>query len=392
MEPSASRLYFDYNATAPLRPEAREAMAAAFGMVGNPSSIHAEGREARAVVEKARGQVAALAGTSPRSLIFTSGGTEAANLALTPTLARGRSAGCDILLVGAGEHPCVLAGHRFSAENVFEIPLNPSGRLDLEALADTLAAHPDARPMLALQAANNETGVLQPVTEAVRQIHARGGLLMCDAVQVAGRLPMHDLAVDADAFILSAHKLGGPKGAGALALCHEDLHILGPTMRGGGQERGQRGGTENVAAIAGFGAAADVAAKDTDLEAKRVETLRTQLEAHLLLALPELIIFGRDSPRLPNTSALAMPGLSAETLLMALDLEGLAISSGSACSSGKVKPSHVLASMGVPESIARGALRISLGWATSTEDVERFCGLFEKTIRNVAGRRRRSAA
>ena len=382
------RLYLDANATAPLRPEARGALVAAFDLVGTPSSVHAEGRAARYAIETARNAVATLVGTSPRSLVFTSGGTEAANLALTSGLRRGTQPGCDLLLVAAGEHPCVLGGHRFTAEAVRVLPLDAQGRLDLAALTAALAEAAGARPMLALQAANNETGVLQPVAEAARLVHDVGGLLVCDAVQMAGRLPL-DAVADADALLLSAHKLGGPKGLGALAFRHEDLHMSDPLVRGGGQERGQRAGTENVAAIAAFGAAAEAAGRHLEAEAARLAGLRDGMETALRSVFPEIAIFSGGAPRLPNTSAFALPDLPAETLIMALDLAGVAVSSGSACSSGKVKPSHVLEAMGVGESLARGALRISLSWQTGAEDIDRFCETFQKTVRNVSARRRR---
>lgn len=389
----SDRLYLDANATAPLRPEARAAMVAALDLVGNPSSVHAEGRAARFAVESARTAVAALAGTPARALVFTGGGTEAANLALTPGLRRGTQPGCDLLLVAAGEHPCVLAGHRFPVDSVRVLPLDGQGRLDLAGLSAALAeaVEAGARPMLALQGANNETGVLQPVAEAARLVHQAGGLVVCDAVQMAGRMPLGDLG-DADVLLMSGHKLGGPKGVGALAFRHEDLHINDPLVRGGGQERGQRAGTENVAAIAGFGAAAEAAGRGLAEEAARLAGLRDGMEGAVRSLFPEISIFSEGAPRLPNTSAFALPDLPAETLLMALDLAGVAVSSGSACSSGKVRPSHVLEAMGVRPELAKGALRVSLSWQTRAEDIDRFCETFQKTVRNVSARRRRPAA
>jgi cysteine desulfurase len=393
MNSERSRIYLDHNATAPLRPQALEAMRAALALAGNPSSVHAEGRAARSAIEAARHQVAALTGTPARALTFTSGGTEAANLVLTPSLRRaGLPLDCDALLVSAGEHPCVLGGHRFEADRVRIVPLDAKGRLDLGALAALLAAGDMKRPMLALQAANNETGVLQPIAEAAALVHAAEGLLVSDAVQFVGRMPSVAALAAADVLIVSGHKMGGPKGVGALAFRHEDLHIEHGLVRGGGQERGLRAGTENVAAIAGFGAAAAAIGPDLAAEAARLGQLRDDLERDLSSILPDLVIFGRDAPRLVNTSAFALPGLSAETLLMALDLDGIAVSSGSACSSGKVRPSHVLQAMGVADELARGALRISLGWTTTQEDVKRFCETFQKTIRNISERRRRPAA
>ena len=393
MPAQTDRLYLDWNATAPLRSEARAAMVAALDLVGNASSIHAEGRAARFAVETARTELAGLVGTPARALVFTGGGTEAANLALTPSLRRGTEPGCDLLLIAAGEHPCVLAGHRFPTAQVRVLPLDREGRLDLEALSAALAEalRAGSKPMLALQAANNETGVVQPVSEAAQLVHRAGGCLVCDAVQMAGRLPLDSL-VDADALFLSAHKIGGPKGLGALAFRDESLHIHEALVRGGGQERGQRAGTENVAGIAGFGAAASAARRDLGVEAVRLAALRDELETRLRELFPDLVVFSADAARLPNTSAFAVPDMAAETLLMALDLAGVAVSSGSACSSGKVKPSHVLEAMGVPTALAKGALRVSLGWQTRAEDIDRFCETFQKTIRNVSARRRRPAA
>ena len=385
-----SRVYLDYNASAPLRPEARAAMLAALDAVGNPSSIHAEGRRARAIVEEARRAVAALAGAEPRGVVLVSGGTEAANLALTPAIqAAGRTAGLGRLIVSAGEHPCVLRGHRFAAAATAVAPLAADGRIDLEALAALIAAGEGA-PMLALQAANNETGVLQPVAEAAALIHAAGGIVVCDAAQVPGRLDFAAATRGADFVLLSAHKFGGPKGAGALIALRPDLSCDAPLLRGGGQERGARAGTENVAAIAGFGAAARLAAAEAEGEAARLTALVDRLWASVRLAAPEATLFGAAAPRLPNTLAFAPSGVAAATLLIALDLAGVAVSSGSACSSGKVTPSHVLAAMGVAPELAAGAIRVSLGWASRDEDVDRFAAAFAAALANL--RRRRSVA
>jgi len=367
------RHYLDYNATAPLRPQARAAMISALDQMGNPSSIHFEGRAARALVEEARRQVAALAGASSRDVVFTAGGTEAANLALAPGVSAPDVAPLWRLIVCAAEHPCVLGGHRFPGAEI--APVGPDGRLDLEALAGQLD---DGAPALvALQGANNETGVLQPVAQAAEIVHARGGLLVCDAAQVAGRLPLGETG--ADALLLSAHKFGGPKGAGAFIAQREGLHVE-PLLRGGGQERGRRAGTENVAAIAGFGAAALAAASGLAEEATRLAALRDACEARLTALAPDAVVFAQDAPRLPNTFAFAVPGLTAATLLMRLDLDGIAASSGSACSSGKVAPSHVLAAMGVAPALAAGAIRISLGWNSGEADVEAFSAALERAL------------
>lgn len=371
------RAYLDYNATAPLRPEARAALLAAMDVIGNPSSIHAEGRAARALVEDARREIATLTGASAREIVFCASGTEAANTALAPGVFALGVAPLARLIVGAGEHPCVSGGHRFAAAEI--APLTPDGRIDLEALERLLGAGPAA--LVALQGANNETGVVQPVAEAARLVHARGGLLICDAVQVAGRAPLE--ATGADALILSAHKFGGPKGAGALVLLREGLSAP-PLLRGGGQERGRRAGTENVAAISGFGAAARAARAKMGEEAARTGALRDACAQRLREIAPDAVVFGEGAPRLPNTLAFAIPGVAAATLLMRLDLEGVAVSSGSACSSGKVGPSAVLAAMGAPPALSAGAIRVSLGWASSVADVE----IFAAALAGALARRR----
>jgi cysteine desulfurase len=385
----ASRVYLDHNASSPTRPGSRTAMAAALDLAGNASSVHAEGRAARALVEEARRDIAGLFGADRRGVVLVSGATEAANLAATPWL-RDESGGCGRLLASAGEHPCVLSGHGFPMEAFDTAPLDAAGVCDLAALERLLAAS-EARPMLALQAANNETGAIQPVREAARLVQARGGLLVCDAVQWAGRGACRLEELGADALFVSSHKLGGPKGAGALVL-RDGLRLDRPLIRGGGQERGARGGTENVAAIAGFAAAAREACAGAEAEAARLAPLRDAMEARLGGAFPDLVVFSAATPRLANTSAFALPDIAAETLLMALDMAGVAVSSGSACSSGKVNASHVLAAMGVDDHLAKGALRVSLGWTTAPGDIGRFCETFEKTVRGVRARRAASRA
>ena len=268
-------------------------------------------------------------------------------------------------------------------------PLRSDGRIDLAALEESLADG-GGPALLALQGANNETGVVQPVAEAAALVHARGGLVVCDAVQLAGRTPLDAQSLGADFLILSAHKFGGPKGVGALIAAREGLSAGLPLLRGGGQERGARAGTENVAGIAGFGAAAKAVRRDVAAEAARLSALRDRLEAAILEAAPEAVIFGAGALRLANTTAFAVPGIAAATMLMRLDLAGVAASSGSACSSGKVTRSHVLAAMGVAPEIAAGAIRLSLGWASSEADVERFGEAFASTV--TALRARRGAA
>jgi cysteine desulfurase len=388
---SLERIYLDYNATSPLLPAAREAMVAALDLIGNPSSIHAEGRMARRAIENSRTAVAALMGVRVRDVVFTSGGTEAANLLLTPSLGDG-GLPVERLFVCAGEHACVLQGHRFAAAQVEVVPTTAEGTIDLTALSAMVAAAAPARVMLALQAANNETGVIQPVREASAIVHAAGGLVVCDAVQAAGRIDISPEKLGVDAIFMSAHKIGGPKGVAALAFANTRLHIGQALVRGGGQERGVRAGTENVAAIAGFGAAAEWAASHRETEMERLAALRNALEASVGAAFPDVVIFGRGTERLAQTSSLAVPGVPAETLLIALDLGGVAVSSGSACSSGKVQPSHVLAAMGIDLDLAKGALRVSFGWASGEKDVQVFCETFEKSVRSIRARQMRSAA
>ena len=381
----AKRTYLDFNASAPIRPEAREAMVAALAAPGNPSSVHAEGRAARQIVEGARAEIAQLAKAPARCVTFVSGGTEAAATALNPFFGAGPAAPpLDRLIVAAGEHPCVLNGHRFPAGAVEKAPLGPDGRLDLGWLE--AACRRPGRPLLALQGANNETGAIQPVAEAAALVHAAGGFVFCDAVQLAGRRDCDIAALGADALSLSAHKIGGPKGAGAIVTARSALSLGEPLIRGGGQERNARAGTENVAAIAGFGAAARSIA-DWPAEAGRLGPLRDALAQAVCRAAPDAIVFAEAAPRLANTLCFAAPGAEAATLMIALDLAGVAVSSGSACSSGKVTPSHVLEAMGVASGLARGAIRLSLGWASIPEDVAHFGEAFEAALARIRGRR-----
>jgi cysteine desulfurase len=273
---------------------------------------------------------------------------------------------------------------------VERIPVLADGAIDLSWLADRLDRAGGRRALVSLQAANNETGVLQPVAAAVRLVREHGGLVHTDAVQAAGKVPLDLEVLEADAMSLSAHKLGGPKGAGAIVLA-EGIEMADRLVRGGGQERGSRAGTENVAAIVGFGVAAELARRErTDLAA-RVRSLRDEAERHLVRIAPDAVVFGAGSERLPNTLAFAIPGLRAETALIAFDLEGVAVSSGSACSSGKVKRSHVLAAMGVDPSLAEGAIRVSFGWNSTKEDVMRFAGTCEKVVATLYKRRANAA-
>jgi cysteine desulfurase len=371
------RSYFDWNATAPMRAEARQAFDAALLLPGNPSSVHAEGRAARHVVEKAREEVAALAGARPGDVFFTSSGTEANMLALTPAIETANEKALrSRLLLSAIEHASVRAGGRFPRAAIEEVPVDGKGLIDLNALATAVAKSP--RPLVSLMLANNETGVIEPVAAAAAIVHAAGGLLHVDAIQAAGRVVCDIAALGADLLTLSAHKIGGAKGAGALIRGSEDIHFPDPLIRGGGQERGLRAGTENVAGIAAFGAAAAVARCDREAEAAHMRALRNALEAGLKAIRPQVVIFGEDADRLPNTTLFAAPGMKAETAVIAFDLEGVAVSSGAACSSGKVQPSHVLAAMGVSPALTAGAVRVSLGWTTTETDVEMFLSAWRK--------------
>jgi cysteine desulfurase len=361
------RIYLDWNATTPLRPEAREAMAAAWDLGGNPSSVHAEGRQARGLVEQARVSIADAVGALPRNVVFTSGGTEANALGLTPGLRRGSGFPVTRLLVSAIEHASVLAGGRFPTEAVGAIGVTRAGLLDLDRLRAMLEGGPPA--LVSVMLANNETGAVQPVAEAGEIVHSAGGLLHVDAIQAFGKIRFDINAMNADLVTLSAHKIGGPKGVGALLLA-EGLPGPEPLLRGGGQELGRRAGTENVAGIAGFGAAAKAAMAVLQGEAIRLKNLQNRLETGLRRT-AGVIVFADEVARLPNTTLFAIPGLKAETAVIGFDLAGLAVSSGSACSSGKVQPSHVLEAMGFGSELAEGAVRLSLGWSTSDADVDR---------------------
>jgi cysteine desulfurase len=360
------RVYLDWNATTPLRPEARQAMAAALDMAGNPSSVHAEGRQARRLVEDARAAVAAAVGARPQDVVFTSGGTEANALALTPGLRRGAGEPVRRLLVSAIEHTSVLSGGRFSPETITTIAITESGLVEVDHLRGLLADGPPA--LVSVMLANNETGALQPVGEVADIVHEAGGLLHVDAIQALGKIPFDIKSMKADLVTVSAHKIGGPKGVGALVLADE-AHGLEPLLRGGGQELGRRAGTENVAGIAAFGAAVRVSMAALQGDAVRLQALRERLEKGLQQT-PGMIVFSEGTPRLPNTTLFTVPGLKAETAVIGFDLGGIAVSSGSACSSGKVQPSHVLAAMGVGRELAQGAVRLSLGWSTSEADID----------------------
>jgi cysteine desulfurase len=346
--------------------------------------VHAEGRAARALVEAARAQVAALAGAEARNVTFTASATEANMLALTPFLEMaGQKQPRDRLFVSAIEHPSVLSGGRFAAAQVDKLPVTADGLVDLEALKSSLA--PAERPLVSVMLANNETGVIQPVAAIAEIVHEAHGILHVDAVQGAGRIDCDLEALGADLISVSSHKLGGPQGAGAL-IRRGDIHIGAPLITGGGQERGLRAGTENVAAIAGFGAACAAADEARQADALRMAALRDQFEAALLEATPNAVIFGRGAERLPNTSLFSVPGLKAETAIISFDLNGIAVSSGSACSSGKVQVSTVLTAMGVQPALARGAVRVSLGGVTTERDVEMLLNAWKRVVSSLLKR------
>jgi cysteine desulfurase len=358
-------VYLDYNASAPVRPEAADAIARALALGGNPSSIHASGRAARAAVEAARTQVARLVGASPENLVFTSGGTEANALAIDSAVAGGA---VRRIIVGATEHDSVAEAARVSGLPVETWPVDGDGVAELAWLDARLARwdeKADGRPFVALMLANNETGVIQPVAQAAARVHAAGGLLHVDAVQAAGKVGLHICGLDADTLTLSAHKLGGPQGVGALAF--SPRVELRRRQHGGGQERGLRAGTENVAGIAGFGAAAAA----IDLKAAAAQAVWRDAAGERLKAEAGVRIAGEAAPRLPNTLCIAADGFPSAIQVMNLDLEGVMVSAGSACSSGKVRASGVLAAMGFGP-LAEGALRASGGWATTEEDWRRF--------------------
>jgi cysteine desulfurase len=391
---AATRAYLDHNATSPLRPAAHAAMSAALAAGGNASSVHAEGRAARARIETARGQIAHALGASPSCVTFTSGATEANALALSPAMEiGGQSRMFDVLLVSSVEHPSVRAGGKFPADKIELIPVNGEGLIDIDALEKTLAAHRKAgrRMLVSVMAANNETGVLQPLAGIALAVHEAGGMLHCDAVQIAGKLSFDLEASGVDLISISSHKLGGPQGAGALIVRNEDIRVP-PGLRGGGQEGGRRAGTENVAAIAGFGAAIDEAESKLAREIVRQRKLRDMIERGIRDVAPEAVILAERTERLPNTICFAVPGIAAETAVIAFDLDGVALSAGAACSSGKVGSSETLKAMGVSPEIAKGAMRLSIGWDTNEDRISRFLEVWKRVYDNLGRDRRIRAA
>lgn len=379
---ATERAYLDYNASAPLLDVARAAMVVALDVAANPSSVHSEGREARRMIESARRDVAALVNAKPEHVVFTSGATEAASTLLTPDWQMGRGAvRMSHLYVCTADHPCLLNGGQFTKAHLSRIDVDGNGIIDLAALATALASHDRASglPLVAVHMANNETGVIQPIEGIAQAVKAAGGILVLDAVQAAGRVPLDMSKPCADYLILSSHKIGGPKGVGAIVAA-ADLMMPRPLVSGGGQEKGHRGGTENLVGIVGFAAAARQAL-DGLSHIGAVEAKRSEVEAIVTRLVPDAEFFGGAAPRLANTTFFAIPGVKAETAQIAFDLAGVALSAGSACSSGKVGPSHVLKAMGYEES--HGALRVSIGRATSARDLE----LFRDALAGIAARR-----
>lgn len=370
-------IYADYNATSPLRPAAHEAVSAAMAVDGNPSSIHQAGRAARRVIEDARSAILRDTALVDYKLAFTSGATEALSMTLSADTQTPKGLAPTRLLINGTEHVAALDGHRF--DDVRTLRVRPNGVIDLAHLAAELSAiAPGERALVCIQAANNETGVLQPLGEIEALCQTHNAIWVCDMVQWAGRLPMG--VYRPDAVILSGHKIGGLAGIGALLYDAQRMQIAKPFIPGGGQERGLRGGTENLIGIAGFAAAISEASATLSDQAKRQAQMRDALEAQLTQAYPGGVVFGQDADRLPNTSCLAITGFEAPLALMQLDLAGIAISSGSACSSGKVRHSHVLSAMGVAPELAGCALRISFGFGSENSDVDRLVAAIKKAF------------
>jgi cysteine desulfurase len=375
------RHYLDFNATCPVRPEVIDAVAEAMRAVGNSSSVHAEGRAARAIVEEAREKLRRLVNAPVNGLIFTGGGTEAIHYAMNGVVKTGV---VKRIFASAIEHAAVPANALATGVPVETIPVLASGVVDLDWLRQRLKDYDASRDggfLVSVMTANNETGVIQPVREAADITHERGGLVFTDAVQAVGKTPVNFMMCGADLIALSAHKFGGPIGVGAL-VAGPNLP-LDPVLRGGGHENNRRAGTHNVPAIAGLGVAADFAA-DYIASGPKIAAMRDRMQAAAQAA--GAVIWGKDQARLPGTLSLSAPGFSSATQLMAMDLAGIAISSGSACSSGKTKPSHVLAAMGADEALATCSIRVSLGWNSTDEDVEAFCTHWTSAYARVKAR------
>lgn len=366
-------IYLDYNATAPIRSEVIELVTEVMAEGGNPSSVHASGRKAKGRLETARRQIASLLKSKSQEIIFTSGGTEANNMVLNGFSDRK-------LFISAAEHDSIVGPSNKLDTEV--IPVDSAGLLDLKELKSRLAAS-DQPALVSVMLANNETGVIQPIAEIADIVHEFNGILHTDAIQAVGKIDVSFSDLGVDAMTISGHKIGGPQGQGALVL-KEGLPIAAH-QTGGGQELGRRGGTENVAGIAGFGLAAELAAESLK-KSEGVAELRAELETKLKAACSDIVIYGVASDRLPNTCCVSMPGVNSELQVMNFDLAGIAVSAGSACSSGKVKASHVLTAMGATPEAASEAIRISLGRDTTKEEIEKFVEVWSKLYRKQASK------
>ena len=368
-----SHIYLDNNATTPLRPEAKDIILDVLAECGNPSSIHAPGRHARARVSIARDQIAKLIEAEVDNIIFTSSCTEANMHVLTPNYRKeANELFFTKLLVGATEHPSVLSGGRFDTPTIEKLLVDKNGIIDCDNLKQILQKYQNdgMQILVSVMFANNETGVIQPIAKIGNIVREFDGYLHVDATQIVGRQTISLASLNCDMLTMSAHKLGGPLGVGAIVFADNDLRPSS-LIKGGGQESHNRGGTENVLAISGFGAVAEYNLENQQ-EQMKIKELRDNLEQEMKSISPELVIFGESVERIGNTSCFTIPGIKAETAVIAFDLEGVAISSGSACSSGKVSESHVLKAMNVPVELVQGALRVSVGWANKQEDIERF--------------------
>ncbi|WP_434051989.1 MAG: cysteine desulfurase family protein [Roseibium sp.] len=382
-------IYLDYNAGSPLRSGARDAMIEALNDTGNASSVHSNGRKARGRVEAARDSVARICGTSARSVTFVSGGTEANMTALSRIWQDGGNpVYLDKLFISAIEHPSVMTGGRFAVADKVIVPVDTDGIIQLDALKQAVEG---AEPgLVSVMAANNETGVIQPLAEIGAIARDHGHFFHVDAVQAAGRMKIDMEDWQADAITLSAHKVGGPQGIGAV-VTRSTSKSPAPLMIGGGQENWRRGGTENVAAITAFGNAAEAALLDLD-SPLRLHDMKSRLESGLKSVCKDTVIFGERAERLGNTTCFAVRDIPAETALIALDLERVSVSSGSACSSGKVSVSHVLTAMDVDETMARCAIRISTGWNTRPEEIDAFLELWPAIVDRLNPEARSRAA
>lgn len=364
-------IYLDYNATTPLRPEAQEAMLEVMAAPANPSSVHTLGRKAKQRLEEAREVIARAVSAFPNEVIFTASGTEANNLAL-------RSFAGHALLVSSIEHASVFrTAQRLGGDF---LPVDEHGVLKLDVLKDRLTALAGKPALVSVMLANNETGVIQPIAEIAKLVKEHGGLLHCDAVQAIGKIPVDMGLLGVDMLTISAHKCGGPVGVGAL-IVRQGVEVK-PQQTGGGQEQGRRAGTENIAAIVGFAKALELAANYHDMA--RVRPMIDKIEQEILAFASDAVIASHAVSRLPNTTQIIMPNIPSETQLMTFDLEGLAVSAGSACSSGRIEPSHVLRAMGMPDSLAGCAIRVSLGWGSKEADVMKFIEVWKKTYQRLA--------